>query len=149
MPKVAVSVSRDVFEALARLGEGSAGAGLKRLALLYAGREAAGMACRALADLLALSSKELEEGRVDVALPLVKAALERAHSLPLTEGRRLFLERLWRWVEDACGFPSAAPSSALAFLTLLFLKSLLMDFGCRVSLGALEEPERAWGFLAG
>jgi hypothetical protein len=142
-------VSRDVFEALARLGEGSAGAGLKKLALLYAGREAAGEAGKVLADLLALSSKQLEEGKVDVALTLVEMALERARSLPLTEGGRLFLEWLWRRVEDARAFPSAPPSSTLACLAILYLKSLLVDLGCRVDLGALEEPERAWGFLAG
>jgi hypothetical protein len=32
---------------------------------------------------------------------------------------------------------------------ILYLKSLLVDFGYRVDLGALEDPERVWNLLAG
>jgi hypothetical protein len=162
VPKVTISLSRDVFEALSR-GGASPSEKVKEIVTLYAertskARERATAVVEVLREvqehwsriIASLKSRRLEDvdSEITSALRLSKVALALATSLPLTEGERLCvasLKKACELLEERKGSSTNlfAPS-ACALITLImgFLPSLIMDVAVELKdLGDLKKHE--------
>jgi hypothetical protein len=161
MPKVAISLSRDMLEALSR-GGASPGERLKELATLYVERTTrAQERGRAVADALREAQRRFEmiykdferddltslQGNLASLMGLLEAAATMAMSLPLTKGESLFLDMLKKDLEAVearmKGYPPllvAASAIPLARASMHYLMSLLMDLAIELrDVGAADK----------